>query len=118
MQHLIEECILFNMNKEECMDALAKHANILPVITSTGKSDSYLILYSVYCNFVETWLMLFELWIGCFMLVYDSHEIYEIIIEISLEGFIVYIDYISYFYADDNLKISGLIGCRARLFRL
>lgn len=52
------------------------------------------------------------------MLVYDSHEIYEIIIEISLEGFIVYIDYISYFYADDNLKISGLIGCRARLFRL
>ncbi|KAK1399936.1 DNA replication complex GINS protein [Heracleum sosnowskyi] len=35
VQHLIEECILFNMTKEECMDALAKHANILPVITST-----------------------------------------------------------------------------------
>lgn len=61
VQHLIEECILFNMSKEECMDALAKHANILPVITSTGKSDLYLILYSVYCNFVETWLMLFGL---------------------------------------------------------
>ncbi|XP_074365285.1 uncharacterized protein LOC141706424 [Apium graveolens] len=35
VQHLIEECILFNMSKEECMEALAKHANILPVITST-----------------------------------------------------------------------------------
>ncbi|XP_063949277.1 uncharacterized protein LOC135152664 [Daucus carota subsp. sativus] len=35
VQHLIEECILFNMSKEECMDALAKHANILPVVTST-----------------------------------------------------------------------------------
>ncbi|CAN4116894.1 unnamed protein product [Withania somnifera] len=28
VQHLIEECILFNMSQEECMDALSKHANI------------------------------------------------------------------------------------------
>ncbi|XP_057471366.1 uncharacterized protein LOC130760168 [Actinidia eriantha] len=35
VQHLIEECILFNMSREECMDALSKYANILPVITST-----------------------------------------------------------------------------------
>ncbi|KAM7264513.1 hypothetical protein ACFE04_002196 [Oxalis oulophora] len=35
VHHLIEECILFNMNKEECMEALYKHANIKPVITST-----------------------------------------------------------------------------------
>ncbi|KAL3839577.1 hypothetical protein ACJIZ3_024168 [Penstemon smallii] len=35
VQHLIEECILFNMSKEECMEALNKHANIKPVITST-----------------------------------------------------------------------------------
>ncbi|KAL1813186.1 hypothetical protein DCAR_0625484 [Daucus carota subsp. sativus] len=35
VQHLIEECILFKMSKEECMEALSKHANILPVITST-----------------------------------------------------------------------------------
>ncbi|CAI9098155.1 OLC1v1034748C1 [Oldenlandia corymbosa var. corymbosa] len=35
VQHLIEECILFNMGKEECMDALSKHANIKPVITAT-----------------------------------------------------------------------------------
>ncbi|XP_058215064.1 uncharacterized protein LOC131326332 [Rhododendron vialii] len=35
VQHLIEECILFNMSREECMDALSKHANIMPVITST-----------------------------------------------------------------------------------
>ncbi|KAJ7972508.1 hypothetical protein O6P43_010384 [Quillaja saponaria] len=33
--HLIEECILFNMSKEECMEAISKHANIKPVITST-----------------------------------------------------------------------------------
>ncbi|KAF7142234.1 hypothetical protein RHSIM_Rhsim05G0186800 [Rhododendron simsii] len=35
VHHLIEECILFNMSREECMDALSKHANIMPVITST-----------------------------------------------------------------------------------
>ncbi|XP_019454968.1 PREDICTED: uncharacterized protein LOC109356085 [Lupinus angustifolius] len=35
VHRLIEECILFNMNKEECMEALSKHANINPVITST-----------------------------------------------------------------------------------
>lgn len=35
VQHLIEKCLLFHMNKEECMDALSKHANIKPVITST-----------------------------------------------------------------------------------
>ncbi|KAI6675016.1 hypothetical protein NL676_002922 [Syzygium grande] len=35
VHHLIEECILFNMSKEECMEALSKHANIEPVITST-----------------------------------------------------------------------------------
>ncbi|KAL9267380.1 hypothetical protein AKJ16_DCAP16037 [Drosera capensis] len=35
VQHLIEECIVFNMSMEECMEALSKHANIKPVITST-----------------------------------------------------------------------------------
>ncbi|XP_051114151.1 uncharacterized protein LOC127239852 [Andrographis paniculata] len=35
VQHLIEECIVFKMSKEECMEALSKHANITPVITST-----------------------------------------------------------------------------------
>ncbi|CAH2074441.1 unnamed protein product [Thlaspi arvense] len=35
VHHLIEECIVFNMGKEECMDALFKHANIKPIITST-----------------------------------------------------------------------------------
>ncbi|PQQ07140.1 uncharacterized protein Pyn_08461 [Prunus yedoensis var. nudiflora] len=28
VHHLIEECIIFNMSKEECMEALSKHANI------------------------------------------------------------------------------------------
>ncbi|GAB2222775.1 hypothetical protein Droror1_Dr00016901 [Drosera rotundifolia] len=35
VQHLIEKCLIFHMNKEECMAALSKHANIKPVITST-----------------------------------------------------------------------------------
>ncbi|GAA0144632.1 hypothetical protein Leryth_011691 [Lithospermum erythrorhizon] len=35
VQHLIEECMIFNLSKEECMEALSKHANIQPVITST-----------------------------------------------------------------------------------
>uniref|UniRef100_A0A0D9V7K4 Uncharacterized protein n=1 Tax=Leersia perrieri TaxID=77586 RepID=A0A0D9V7K4_9ORYZ len=35
VQHLIEKCICYNMNKEECMQTLEKHANIKPVITST-----------------------------------------------------------------------------------
>ncbi|KAJ8766093.1 hypothetical protein K2173_020609 [Erythroxylum novogranatense] len=35
VQHLIEKCLIFNMTKEECMEALSKHADIKPVITST-----------------------------------------------------------------------------------
>ncbi|KAJ8562712.1 hypothetical protein K7X08_031164 [Anisodus acutangulus] len=35
VQHLIEKCLIFQMNKEECMEALSKHANIKPVITAT-----------------------------------------------------------------------------------
>ncbi|PKA48530.1 hypothetical protein AXF42_Ash017429 [Apostasia shenzhenica] len=35
VQHLIEKCLVYRMSKEECVDALSKHANIKPVITST-----------------------------------------------------------------------------------
>ncbi|KAM1748703.1 hypothetical protein ACFX11_009632 [Malus domestica] len=35
VHHLIEECIIFYMSKEECMEALSKRANIKPIITST-----------------------------------------------------------------------------------
>ncbi|EOA34262.1 hypothetical protein CARUB_v10021775mg [Capsella rubella] len=35
VQHMIETCLVFNMNKEECMEALSKNANINPIITST-----------------------------------------------------------------------------------
>ncbi|EOY18365.1 hypothetical protein QUC31_006538 [Theobroma cacao] len=35
VQHLIEKCLIFKMTKEECMEALSKHASIEPVITST-----------------------------------------------------------------------------------
>ncbi|KAJ0564280.1 hypothetical protein HanHA89_Chr07g0272531 [Helianthus annuus] len=36
VQHLIEKCLIFHMSKDECMEALSKHANIKAVITSTG----------------------------------------------------------------------------------
>ncbi|RDX87906.1 hypothetical protein CR513_30570, partial [Mucuna pruriens] len=39
VQHLIEKCLIFHMTKEECMEALSKHANINPVITSTVWSE-------------------------------------------------------------------------------
>ncbi|CAN0926689.1 hypothetical protein LINGRAHAP2_LOCUS35487 [Linum grandiflorum] len=35
VHRLIEECLVFNMSKEECMEALSKHANIKPIVTST-----------------------------------------------------------------------------------
>ncbi|KAJ8562713.1 hypothetical protein K7X08_031165 [Anisodus acutangulus] len=35
VQHLIEKCLIFQMTKEECMEALSKHASIKPVITAT-----------------------------------------------------------------------------------
>uniref|UniRef100_A0A7N0TXP4 Angiotensin-converting enzyme 2 n=1 Tax=Kalanchoe fedtschenkoi TaxID=63787 RepID=A0A7N0TXP4_KALFE len=39
VQHLIEKCLIFHMTKEECMEALSKHGNIQPVITSTVWSE-------------------------------------------------------------------------------
>ncbi|GLJ55365.1 hypothetical protein SUGI_1188160 [Cryptomeria japonica] len=35
VQHLIEKCLLFNMDQQECADTLSKHANIQPTITVT-----------------------------------------------------------------------------------
>ncbi|CAN8279388.1 unnamed protein product [Cochlearia groenlandica] len=35
VQHMIEKCLIFHMSKDECVEALSKHANITPVITST-----------------------------------------------------------------------------------
>ncbi|XP_050210706.1 uncharacterized protein LOC126661001 [Mercurialis annua] len=35
VHHLIEKCLIYHMSKEECMEAISKHANIKPVITST-----------------------------------------------------------------------------------
>jgi hypothetical protein len=43
VHHLIEKCICYNMDREECMETLQKHANIKPVITSTGTCTSYLL---------------------------------------------------------------------------
>lgn len=35
VQYLIEKCLVFHMDRLECADALFKHANIQPVITTT-----------------------------------------------------------------------------------
>ncbi|KAM0852486.1 hypothetical protein ACQ4PT_051721 [Festuca glaucescens] len=35
VQHLIEKCLCYDMDKEECVKALEKHANIMPAVTST-----------------------------------------------------------------------------------
>ncbi|CAK9312357.1 unnamed protein product [Citrullus colocynthis] len=35
VQHLIERCLLFHMSRDECVKALAHHANIRPLITLT-----------------------------------------------------------------------------------
>ncbi|KAI3677104.1 hypothetical protein L1987_86724 [Smallanthus sonchifolius] len=46
VHHLIEECLVFKMSKEECMEALSKHANIMPAITSTG-SKTKKVIYEI-----------------------------------------------------------------------
>ncbi|XP_022997625.1 uncharacterized protein LOC111492501 isoform X1 [Cucurbita maxima] len=35
VQHLIERCLLLHMSRDECVKALAHHANIRPLITHT-----------------------------------------------------------------------------------
>ncbi|MCO5600898.1 hypothetical protein L7F22_055015 [Adiantum nelumboides] len=35
VQHLIEQCLLLRMSREECVAALAHHAHITPLVTST-----------------------------------------------------------------------------------
>jgi len=42
---MIEKCLIFHMSKEECVEALSKHANITPVITSTGFNSSLSLLF-------------------------------------------------------------------------
>ncbi|KAJ0053507.1 hypothetical protein Pint_02763 [Pistacia integerrima] len=43
VQHLIERCLLFHMSRDDCINALAKHANINPIVTLTGSfGKSYL----------------------------------------------------------------------------
>ncbi|KAH7277935.1 hypothetical protein KP509_38G016300 [Ceratopteris richardii] len=35
VQHLIEKCLLFNMDREECVSVLERHANIHSIVTRT-----------------------------------------------------------------------------------
>lgn len=67
VHHLIEECILFNMSKEECMEALSKHANIKPVITATGnfalfmsKIASHPLKHAYSCVYIYTCVFYFQ----------------------------------------------------------
>ncbi|KAG7029203.1 hypothetical protein SDJN02_07540, partial [Cucurbita argyrosperma subsp. argyrosperma] len=41
VQHLIERCLLLHMSRDECVKALAHHANIRPLITHTGPQYSF-----------------------------------------------------------------------------
>ena len=41
VQHLIERCMTFGMSMEECMEALAKRADVQPVVTSTGPETKH-----------------------------------------------------------------------------
>ncbi|XP_030544782.1 uncharacterized protein LOC115751165 [Rhodamnia argentea] len=35
VQHLIERCLVFHMTRDDCIQALAKHASAQPVVTLT-----------------------------------------------------------------------------------
>ncbi|KAL7241040.1 hypothetical protein ACSBR2_006626 [Camellia fascicularis] len=35
VQHLIERCLLLHMNRDQCIEVLAKHASIRPLVTLT-----------------------------------------------------------------------------------
>ncbi|KAG2328943.1 hypothetical protein Bca52824_000123 [Brassica carinata] len=35
VHYMIEKCLISSMSKEECVEALSKHANTTPAITST-----------------------------------------------------------------------------------
>ncbi|KAF3784960.1 hypothetical protein EJ110_NYTH24943 [Nymphaea thermarum] len=38
VQHLIERCLILRMGRDDCVEALAQHANIEPLVTLTGKA--------------------------------------------------------------------------------
>lgn len=44
VQHLIERCLLLHMSRDECVKALAHHANIRPLVTLTGPSQNFMLL--------------------------------------------------------------------------
>eukprot|EP01018_Ginkgo_biloba_P030772 Gb_17568 [translate_table: standard] len=35
VQHLIEKCLMFDMDRDDCVEVLAKHAKIKPIVTLT-----------------------------------------------------------------------------------
>ncbi|XP_042497185.1 uncharacterized protein LOC122076001 isoform X2 [Macadamia integrifolia] len=47
VQHLIERCLLLRMSRDDCIEALAEHASIRPLITLTGLSLSLSLYLSI-----------------------------------------------------------------------
>ncbi|CAN6327951.1 unnamed protein product [Urochloa humidicola] len=80
VHHLIEKCICFNLNKEQCMDALEKHANINPIITSTAcKGPSHAVYHGVLSfHVIRTFLFLHEyIWAVWKELEKENKEFFE-----------------------------------------
>ncbi|KAF8775380.1 hypothetical protein HU200_004799 [Digitaria exilis] len=66
VQHLIEKCICYNMNREECMETLEKHAKIMPVITSTVSWCIYIFPFRRPCKLQAINNRELRLWISPF----------------------------------------------------
>lgn len=79
VHHLIEECMVFNMSKEECMEALFKHANIKPVITSTGPNKNILTSYLLHI-YIHISTHTHILYVDNSLNIYTNSPFYEILL--------------------------------------
>lgn len=48
VQNLIERCMIFHMNQDQCIKALEEHAGIQPLVTLTGLDYSLFITLEIY----------------------------------------------------------------------
>ncbi|KAK6256448.1 hypothetical protein SCA6_017753 [Theobroma cacao] len=92
VQHMIERCLLFQMSRDDCVKALAKHAKIEPIITLTGKfgksclkrtrgsfkhTSRLILLGSSTIGPLKAWLLSEEEGIGVNSEQYDHQKRYE-----------------------------------------
>ncbi|WRX20114.1 Conserved hypothetical protein CHP01589 [Theobroma cacao] len=77
VQHMIERCLLFQMSRDDCVKALAKHAKIEPIITLTGKVLLLLSLAWSLIGPLKAWLLSEEEGIGVDSEQYDHQKRYE-----------------------------------------